>query len=301
MISNLKKISIYSLVLAIVLLSTDLFAGMGKILEKTFKVNKGELLKIEIDVGDLKINSWDKDECYIKITGNKNAKEDIEFEVEKTSYGVYIKGEKEDGFFDWSNNYNVLVEVSLPRDFNTELRTSGGDIHLTDIDGKNELKTSGGDVEIKFITGEINARTSGGDMKLNDIVGFTRISTSGGDIDVRNLKGDIDASTSGGNVELEVENGKIDASTSGGNVRLTYKGGNKGIDLSTSGGNINVTVPRGFKAHAMLKTSAGEVSCDVSATKTIKVSSSKFEAELNGGGPNLECRTSGGNIDLIEK
>ncbi|HZW38342.1 MAG TPA: DUF4097 family beta strand repeat-containing protein, partial [Ignavibacteriaceae bacterium] len=123
--------------------------------------------------------------------------------------------------------------------------------------------------------------------------------TSGGDIRINGINGDLIASTSGGNVKIKANDSKIDASTSGGNISLDYYGLNKGIELSTSGGNITITVPKDFNAYTLMSTSGGRISCELPTTKVVKITSSKFEADLGNGGTKFVAKTSGGDIDLI--
>ena len=127
------------------------------------------------------------------------------------------------------------------------------------------------------------------------------LSTSGGDISSMHFQGDFEASTSGGDINLKGSDSKINASTSGGDIYLDYKGINKGIDLSTSGGDIQIRLPEDFNATANMHTSGGSISCDLTANHAKKISSTRFEADLNNGGNPLYVKTSGGDIDITSK
>ena len=124
------------------------------------------------------------------------------------------------------------------------------------------------------------------------------VSTSGGDIKARNFKGDISASTSGGDIFLKGSDSKIYAETSGGDINLEYSGENKGIDLETSGGDIQIKLPSDFSASANMNTSGGEIECDLTANNAKRISSTRFEADLNNGGASLVAKTSGGDITI---
>lgn len=272
----MKNMTIFLFVL---ILSNVVFSqSLRTIHEKSFDVNKGELLEIQSDVGDIKIKTWDENTVYIKVYGNRKAEEDVDFHFEKTSKGVLVDADK-DGSWNWFSGVKVKYEINVPKTFNLDLRTGGGDVIVLDLDGEIEAKTSGGDIDFENIDGEISATTSGGDVKIINAVGNVRSSTSGGDVDIKS------------------KNGKISASTSGGDVTLEYYGDNYGIELGTSGGDITVLIPENLKADLNLKTSGGDIKCDVEA-RVREVTRSKFIGIMNGGGTELSCKTSGGDITV---
>ena len=47
--------------------------------EKTFLINQGKTLKLDASSGNIEISTWDKNEVYIKISGNNRAKDKVEF------------------------------------------------------------------------------------------------------------------------------------------------------------------------------------------------------------------------------
>ena len=300
----MKKIRISLLALITLLLSAGAYPGNGnfsdlKVLhEKTYHISSGKELKLDASVGDVIITTWDKEEVYIKVLGNEKAKDKIDFDFNANGDRVEVIAKKEGSFFNWfgSSGISLRFEIKVPKSFNNKISTSGGDIKLADVKGKNFLKTSGGDLWIKNTVGELKASTSGGDITINENKGDLSISTSGGDIDAKNFDGNLYASTSGGDIKLKGTNSKINAETSGGDIQLEYWGVNKGIDLSTSGGDIYIKVPVDFNAAVRLATSGGEVSTDIGVNNVKKMSSHKLEGELNKGGSPLNATTSGGDI-----
>ncbi|MFH1195000.1 MAG: DUF4097 family beta strand repeat-containing protein [bacterium] len=300
---NKKLLWILILALISLILCSNAFAGGLKLLhEKRFDVNPGETLQLETATGDVIISTWAGNEVFVKVYGNRKAEEDIEFSFERTSDGVLIIAEKDGGFFsNWFSSIDMKFEIQVPANFQTDIKTSGGDISVKDLSGKMSYKTSGGDVELDNTNGELFVKTSGGDIGLNKHNGNAQIQTSGGDIKCNNTKGNLEAGTSGGGISLKAVDGMIDANTSGGDITLEYTGKNMGVDLTTSGGDIKVYLPADFKADVELKSSGGSIECDYSMSKTYKVKSNSLDAEFNGGGEKLYCRTSGGDVKVKEK
>jgi DUF4097 and DUF4098 domain-containing protein YvlB len=267
--------------------------------EKTFNISPGKALRVEADQGDVMITSWDKPEVYVKVLGNEKAKDKMDFSFNGTEDEVKIKAKREGSFFNFfSSGIKLRFEIKVPSDFNDYVATSGGDIRLGGVKGNNKLSTSGGDISLKSLSGKVDATTSGGDISVEGSDGEIELSTSGGDINARDFKGNLSLSTSGGDIEIKGSDAKITAETSGGDITLDYSGVNKGIDLETSGGNIQILLPSDFNASAKLSTSGGEISSEFKGNNAVKISSSKFEADLNKGGERLSARTSGGDIIL---
>jgi len=299
---NKKLLWIFILAFLSFLFCSNAFAGGLKVLhEKSFNVNPGETLELESESGDIVISTWSKNEVFVKVYGNRKAEERVDFSFERTSDGVRIIAEKEGSFFNWFSSVEMRFEIRLPAEFNADVKTSGGDIAVKDLKGKMIYKTSGGDVDLQNTNGALTVKTSGGDIELSKHEGNSKLSSSGGDIKCIDTKGDLDAGTSGGGIILKTVDGRIDARTSGGDITLDYTGVNNGIELTTSGGDIEVYIPAEFKADADLKCSGGHIDCDFTLSRTYRVKSYHLEADFNGGGEKLYCKTSGGDIYVKEK
>lgn len=270
--------------------------------EKTFKISAGKNLIIETSSGDVTVLAWDKDEVFIRILGNDKAKKKVDFSFNSNENQVEIIAKKDGSIFNWfSSGIKLKFEVKIPSKFNNKISTAGGDIRFADVTGNNKLKTSGGDIWVKNTTGDLSLATSGGDINLDKTSGNQSVSTSGGDITARYFAGNLKASTSGGDIKLISSNAKINASTSGGDIDVEYSGSNNGVELTTSGGDITLKVPADFNAEARLYTSGGDIDCNLITNNVKKITSTKFEADLNSGGNPLICKTSGGDITVLKK
>lgn len=295
---------IFLLIIAsLLLLRTSTVAQEKKLIsEKSFEVKSGESLYVETSGADVKVVSWDKNEALIKIFGNKKAENEIYFEIEKVEDGIKVIAKKKKRLlFDFGVALNLRIDAYVPKYYNCEINTSGGDIRLNDIQGEHKLNTSGGDIELEKLSGNIKAKTSGGDIKLKNVTGKLDVSTSGGDINCKDVVGELYASTSGGDIVVDYISGMIEAFTSGGDIKITIQDEFKGLQAKTTGGDIFINLPAFAKASVELETTGGEIECDFSNSKTYKVTRKKLLAEFNGGGNKLRAYTTGGDIILKEK
>jgi DUF4097 and DUF4098 domain-containing protein YvlB len=269
--------------------------------DKTFPISPGNDFKLDASSGDVMISSWDKNEVHVKILGNDKAKEKVEFNFNESEQMIEVEAKYDWSLFMMIKGIKLRFEIQVPKEFNIEAYTSGGDMKLQNVKGKVALKTSGGDINLAGLDGTVGVSTSGGDIVFNNTYGELNYSTSGGDIKGSKFSGKLEVSTSGGDINLSGSDTKIEASTSGGDISLEYSGQNQGIELTSSGGDISVKLPKDFNASADMSTLGGDIKSDFTGNNAVKISSTKFEADINSGGNSLILKTSGGDIVVKKK
>jgi len=179
----------------------------------------------------------------------------IDIKVE--SGKLYVSAKQKGSFMNWNDQgLSVSFKISVPKQVNGNLQTSGGSILISNLSGSQNFKTSGGSLAVENVSGNIvgstsggsisvsnskdniDLRTSGGSINAKDCNGKINLKTSGGSLNLNNLTGDIDAATSGGSVMASNIKGTLKAGTSGGSVKLDGISGN--LDAYTSGGGMDV-------------------------------------------------------------
>ncbi len=289
-------------------------AKIERTVEKTFTVQPGCLLKVETQGGDIRIQT--SSDATVKVVAHEKIKAGSEAEadeiLQKLSLTIEQQGggvlaaaayEKQGSGFHFGSWPPVQVDftVTIPVTYNVELKTSGGDVTVGDLQGKVTARTSGGDIALGKIAGEIHAATSGGNVRLAEGLAEVKLGTSGGDIRVGRAVGPTDLDTSGGNIEIKSVENTLYASTSGGDVIAGIAGALKGdCKLSTSGGRVRVAVDKGASFDLDASTSGGEVDA-AGLTITIErggSGKSRLAGKVNGGGPLLKLRSSGGDVSV---
>jgi DUF4097 and DUF4098 domain-containing protein YvlB len=218
----------------------------------------------------------------------------------------------------------VHIRLSVPRRFDAQLETEGGTIEATGLQGSVEAKTSGGDLGFTNIHGLVNGQTSGGNIRVLGGADKLEVRTSGGTIVIKDYHGPTaSADTSGGDISVAGCTGALAVKTSGGNISVENfsgpqvsadtGGGTIVVELSsalladsfirTSGGNVTARLADGVAVNLLATTDGGTVMTEipVSATTKGKVQENKLEGKINGGGPKLVLKTSGGNIEILKK
>ncbi len=315
---------------AFTLTSTACLYGIAQdSIQKSFKVRPGGELILDTDLGSIEINTSNTNTLNVEVireirSANSRRAEEIleDFDISFRQSGntVYVTGEyKRSGLGRFMSNIGKYVrfhfDVSLPREFNVDLKTSGGSISVDDLKGEVRSKTSGGSLSFNRIEGPVWGRTSGGSIKLLSCDGTADISTSGGSITIGEVTGDVLAHTSGGSIKVGEVNGDVDVHTSGGGISVkevkgTIKAKTSGgsvsayistqprsnCSLSTSGGSVTVYLADDIGVNVNAKTSGGRIYTDFPVTLKGELSKRSLNAKINDGGPELYLYTSGGSI-----
>ena len=291
-----------------------LSAKITRTVDKTFTVQSGGNFKALTQGGDITIRTADTPEVRIHVkqvvraSSEKEADEILEklsLTMEQTGNDVFAEAKYESRpmgfhFGNWPP-VSVSFEVTVPKNFNLNLNTSGGDIVVASVKGNVRARTSGGNLKFDRVDGEIDAHTSGGDIVLQEGTARAKLGTSGGDVQIDRAGGPTEVSTSGGDITINSVTQLISASTSGGNVRATLTEPLKqDTVLSTSGGDVRVNIVKGAGFELDASTSGGDVRAEGLTITIAKggVGKSRLVGSVNGGGPRLKLRSSGGDISV---
>ncbi|HEY5080001.1 MAG TPA: DUF4097 family beta strand repeat-containing protein [Opitutaceae bacterium] len=291
-------------------------AKIERTVEKTFQVQPGVHLTVSTYGGEIRVDP--SSDGVVKVVAKEHFHADSEAEADEIMRKVDLTIEQHGndvvatavsrnniGFhFGWSHDVQIDFVITVPSSTSVDLKTSGGDIAVGDLGGSVNAHTSGGEVRLGKISGDIEASTSGGDVELADGRGSVKLSTSGGNVSAGHLTGPSTLKTSGGDIKVDSVENTLDAETSGGNVRAGFYGPLKGdCSLSTSGGEVKATVGAAVGFHLDAKTSGGDVNA-AGVTITIDrggMGKSTLAGDVNGGGPLLRLRSSGGDIEVIPR
>ncbi|MBI5381138.1 MAG: DUF4097 family beta strand repeat protein [Opitutae bacterium] len=293
---------------------TATFARIERVVEKTFTVQPGGTFKAETQGGSIRVQPGADQTVTVvakqKIRASTDAEaddllKDLDLTIEQQGDTVvaiakYARPAMGFRFGSWPPVHVDFI-VTVPSRTDAELRTSGGDIVVGDLTGKVLARTSGGDVKIGQIAGTVDAGTSGGNVKLVSCTGDTKLHTSGGNVTAERIVGRGNLHTSGGNIHVKLIENALQAHTSGGSVEAAIGGSLKDdCTLGTSGGNVRVTVDKAAAFQLDASTSGGGVHA-AGLTITLEkggVGKTRLVGKVNGGGPLLKLRTSGGSIEV---
>lgn len=292
------------------------------VIKKGFSVSDGGTLRLDGANGKIRVVTGGTG-VAVEITRKADGRRaerimrDHKITVEQQGNDVVIVSDiqNDNSWFSWDDDYEVQWNIRVPDRYNVEVETSGGSIEVDDIDGTVDARTSGGSIKTGRISGEgtlktsggsisvagggarILAHTSGGGITIGDTTGPVEAKTSGGSIKLARTGGDVVARTSGGGITIEDALGKVDAHTSGGTIRATMsRQPNADSTLKTSGGSVIVSLAPSIAVDLDAQSSGGGVSADIPITVQGTQDDDSVRGRINGGGPKLTLRSSGGGI-----
>lgn len=255
----MNKIAIIVAIAFIALTTVALSKADADLIEKTFTVNQGGTLSIDTDSGSIEIVSHNNDSVDVRVEKKGRNSEDFEVTFSHNGDDVKIVGDRK-GVFSWGNSSAHFI-VRVPERYNVDLKTSGGSIELSSLNGRVEAYTSGGSIKLGQIKGDVDVKTSGGSIRVDGVAGT------------------INAHTSGGSIKAIISEQPI------GDSRLT-----------TSGGSVSAQLLGSIAVDLTASTSGGRVHSEFEVNGTVK--KTKIEGEINGGGPKLILKTSGGSVKI---
>ncbi len=239
---------------------------------KTFFVSKGGKLVVSISGGDIQVRVWDR--LQVHMTAQIIGDDADRVETDQVGNTVNVQYRSHGG--SWKGNRNLKFEFYVPKEFNLDLTTSGGDIGISgDLAGNVELSTSGGDLEINDVNGRVDGKTSGGDITVHNLEKDANLSTAGGDIHVDQAANNLEISTSGGDITVGAVGKNLNASTSGGDISIEKVGGE--LHATTSSGDMTI----------------GKIGGSVS------ISTSGGDITLSSGNGRITANTAGGDVDVM--
>ncbi|HET7149929.1 MAG TPA: energy transducer TonB [Candidatus Acidoferrum sp.] len=202
-----------------------------------------------------------------------------------------------------SNNaqFWVQFEVAIPRNYNVDVNTDGGDITTDDIGGTASLRTQGGNItagriggsglrEVSRVRPVARLETQGGHIKVLDVAGDLTAFTAGGHINAGNISADASLHTGGGHIRAGKIGGRADLETAGGNITVGQAG--SFVSVHTGGGQIDFGEVRGS---VRAQTGGGGIHV-MYVSGPMEVESNGGSICLTGASGTVQAATSGGSI-----
>lgn len=207
------------------------------------------------------------------------------------------------------------IKVGYVTGKSASLTTMGGDITVSNTEGSFQATTYGGDIKIGDVGDDAKAVTYGGEIRLGNVSGNVTMETYGGDLFLESARGSVNADTKGGDITLKNIVGSVKAKTAGGDVSIELTPSESGKStIKTSGGDIELIIPEDAKvtieAEIRLHGSArGETERYTISSDFLNLDSNisedgkwiRLNYTLNGGGHNINMRTTMSNIKIIKQ
>ena len=251
----MRRTAIAALLAAACLAVSAATAGADSI-TREFPASAGGLLTLDLESGG-SVEISGTGGSSISVTYDLSCKPECDIAFEETQGGLKVTSHFKGHGGKQSSSSDFKIRV--PRSFNVELDSMGGEFSLDGVDGKFTGETKGGALKLHDVKGEAELTTMGGEIEVTDSTLDGHLKTMGGEVRIENVVGDVKASSMGGNVRYknvtrrdggvaspertgkgldDVKPDSVQISTMGGPIEV--KDAPEGADLHTMGGDINV-------------------------------------------------------------
>lgn len=257
----MKKLIILPVACAVTLFFVAFSHAKTGLLMESFVVEAGGTLYLDTDAGSIELESHDQDTVDITVELKDKNSDNFSVKFSQNGNDVLVIGDKKKSFSFGRSSGHFIVKV--PRHYDVDLKTHGGSITLSSLIGKVDAYTSGGSIGLSQIQGDVDMKTSGGSIRVDGLVGS------------------INAHTSGGSISVQFSEQPTADSK-----------------LTTSGGGITAYLIPTTAVDLFARTSGGSVASEFKVTGSTK--RTKVEGTINGGGPKMVLKTSGGSVRVKE-
>lgn len=254
-----------------VVLASVLAAGTAAADEwaKTYSVGGRPELRVETDDGSVTIRPSDERKIVARVTtfGWKIAPGEVQIRESQAGDHVDLSVRIPHRPFTFSSRgRSIHVDLQVPRQIQSDVRTGDGNIDIRGITGETRLRTGDGSIEAESLLGSLRAESGDGHVRVRGRLDLLTLHTGDGSIEADVLPGS-----------------KMSA----------------GWRVETGDGSVTLRLPPDFGADLDLHTGDGGISMDLPALTGVSGRHDKdMQARLNGGGPSFSVRTGDGSIHI---
>ncbi len=271
------------LIIAAAYLPRALFAGTDRMIEKSFPVQMGGTLDLDLELGgDVSIVGWDKPEIAVRVEigGDDADRVSVEFDDGPAFLNIHSDCSKK-------RHIDVDIEftIKVPARCNVKIESNGGELTIEGVEGELSGETMGGALELTRVKGEVDLETMGGSVRVVDSEADGTVSTMGGEVIIRNVKGNLKGSTMGGAVTYDNVTGRSASST----------GDEEVMHISTLGGDITIAdTDKKVKANTL----GGDI--DVARAKEVNVTTMGGDIDIDEAPAGAKVSTMGGDVTILK-
>lgn len=243
-------------------------ATVDRMLVEEFDVQIGGHLQLLANYGSVHVTSGNTAKCRIEIVG------EINNDLLRFLNSNKIVSRNKDSEFRRKNNASVsvdlpeslsmsmVIEVTIPRRFNIDVKTTSADVELERISGKVDITTNSGSIYLSSTDGDVEVYSKSGAVEAGDISGSAMVETNG-TIRLGNVDGATKIYAADRSVTVGDVGGLASVEAQAGDVTL----GNllAGAFVSTTSGQVSIQRADLF---ANLKSISGEIDVNFSENPT---------------------------------
>ena len=250
---NLTTTSLFISMLYLSLIA-NVFAVQN--IDKKLSISNDIQFKINVQRGDVAIQTWDKSEVSVSGTLDELS-EGFVFEQQGNTLNFEDKMPRH---YNSSTNTGSQLTIKVPKTVKLSADTVSANLQLTDIKGELKLSTVSGNInanqlsgntELHTISGDITTTAINGNNKLKTVSGIIQDTDSQGEINYYLVSGDLNSQSRAEKVTIEQVSGEVTANlnaakeiilkTVSGDVQVSLTKNVSTVNLDSISGDIMLT------------------------------------------------------------
>jgi len=218
---------------------------------------------------------------------------------------------------DLLHNISISYELVVPAQTQLTSHSGSGRQEIDGLAGAINVDSGSGDVSISNVGNAVQAQTGSGDMKLASIKGEVHAKTGSGSIRATEIAGGFEGETGSGHIEFQQSapgfvrvrtgSGGIDARGVRGSLEARAGSGEISADgeprggwiVHTGSGSVRLRLSTDAAFDLNARTSSGSISVNRPVTVQGIINRKEIHGRVRGGGPQVEVKTSSGNIEIL--
>lgn len=282
--------------------------------ERTFSVQPGSLLKVELYRGVVDIRETDGDEIIVTALTTFDVATEQKADELRAALGLELRQE----------GNTVIVRARDPN--GRGIRLSLSDRPRVDLECRIlvprrcsvDLRTREGGITVGNLIGRVVARTTKGNVFLRRIDGTIDVAAGSGDVIISRCSGEVIAKTEQGVLRVGTLGSRAVLKNTGGDIEVLEA--HAGLDATAEVGDVIVGLPNDVAGETNIRTAYGSIyaKIDPAANCTVRASSfwghvenqlpltiasggngrKKLAGKLNEGGPVVTLHANGGHVYL---
>lgn len=291
-------------------------AAIERTVERLFPLAHRAKVNVDTPYGSIHITSTDRPEVKIVVRESIDAASeeaanrqlrDLDLAIEQRPDGTVSLRASYKKALRWTWEkwppVGLEIEMSVPTTSDLDLLSHEGAIEVGNVQGEVKIRAMQGRVFAGEIEGPLTIWSAKGDIAVTACQGELRLTARGGNIIVGRTIGRAGIAARGGVVEVQATHGALQAESEDSDLKVGFAYPLTGdSNLQASGGDILVTFdPRTSatieaRASTLSKVTVHDLPL---VMEKGEASSSRLQATLNGGGPRVVIRSSGGGVRLL--
>jgi DUF4097 and DUF4098 domain-containing protein YvlB len=256
--------------------------------DKEWSVPANAQVHVNANFGNIRTDAGESTQikAFVRTRGWRIAGDDISVTANQTDNKIELEVKLLQRRTYWQFNYEITIELMVPRSATLDLHTDHGNITTHGIEGS--LRSDTGDGNIEAVGGK----------------GTIRLHTGDGNINANELDGSLSVDTGDGNVSVEGRFDALDVRTGDGNLNGTANAGSRLLSpwrFQTGDGNVLLRLQASVGANLDATTGGGRVMIDFPVTTSGALHSKTLRGPMNGGGQQLYIHTGDGNIHIAKQ